>query len=32
VIARAVTTNAVFLLWSYPVWSRIFRAPKPVAA
>lgn len=28
VIVRAVTTNAVFLLWSYPVWSRIFRAPE----
>jgi len=25
VIARAITTNVVFLLWSYPVWSRIFR-------
>jgi putative flippase GtrA len=28
VLARAVTTNAVFLLWSYPVWRRIF-APPP---
>jgi putative flippase GtrA len=27
-LARAVTTNAVFLLWSYPVWSRIFQ-PAP---
>lgn len=24
-LARAITTNAVFLLWSYPVWSRIFQ-------
>lgn len=24
-LARAITTNAVFLLWSYPVWSHIFR-------
>jgi putative flippase GtrA len=32
VIARAITTNLVFLCWSYPVWSRIFRAPRPAAA
>jgi len=25
VLVRAVTTNAVFLLWSYPVWRRVFR-------
>ncbi len=24
VLARAITTNIVFLLWSYPVWKRIF--------
>ncbi len=24
VIARAITTNLVFVLWSYPVWRRIF--------
>lgn len=30
VVARAVTTNLVFVLWSYPVWSRIFQ-PAPVA-
>ncbi len=24
VLARAVTTNLVFVLWSYPVWARIF--------
>jgi putative flippase GtrA len=24
VLVRAITTNAVFVLWSYPVWSRIF--------
>jgi putative flippase GtrA len=31
VIARAITTNLVFLLWSYPVWKRIF-APVPQPA
>jgi putative flippase GtrA len=25
VIARVVTTNLVFLLWSYPVWKRVFK-------
>lgn len=30
VVARIVTTNLVFLLWSYPVWKRVFGAPhKP---
>ena len=29
VLARAITTNLVFVLWSYPVWARIFREPKP---
>ena len=24
-IARMVTTNLVFLLWSYPVWKRVFK-------
>jgi putative flippase GtrA len=28
VLARAITTNAVFLGWSYPVWKRVF-APVP---
>ncbi len=27
VMARAVTTNVVFLAWSYPVFKRVFRAP-----
>ena len=27
VLARAITTNLVFLLWSYPVWKRVFAAP-----
>jgi putative flippase GtrA len=31
VLIRALTTNAVFLLWSYPVWKRIFQ-PTPAAA
>lgn len=25
VIARVITTNLVFLLWSYPVWKRVFK-------
>lgn len=25
VLARAITTNIVFLLWSYPAWKRVFR-------
>jgi putative flippase GtrA len=25
VIARIITTNLVFLLWSYPVWKRVFK-------
>ena len=30
VLVRAITTNAVFVLWSYPVWKRIFQpAPRP---
>jgi putative flippase GtrA len=29
VAVRAVTTNLVFVLWSYPVWSRIFRPALP---
>jgi putative flippase GtrA len=31
VLARALTTNLVFLLWSYPVWKRVFAAPAPSA-
>ncbi len=31
VIARAITTNLVFLLWSYPVWKRVFAVPAPRA-
>ena len=30
-LARALTTNAVFLLWSYPVWRRIFQPAAPAA-
>ena len=29
VLARAITTHLVFLLWSYPVWKRVFAAPAP---
>lgn len=32
VLLRAVTTNLVFVLWSYPVWKRIFAAPPAGAA
>lgn len=32
VVARAITTNLVFVLWSYPVWKRVFSAPRPAAA
>lgn len=27
-VARAITTNVVFLAWSYPVWRRVFRPTK----
>lgn len=32
VLARAVTTNLVFVAWSYPVWRRIFGAAGPARA
>jgi putative flippase GtrA len=32
VLVRAVTTNAVFVLWSYPVWRRIFQPAAAQAA
>jgi ABC-type uncharacterized transport system permease subunit len=28
VIARIITTNLVFLLWSYPVWKRVFKPER----
>lgn len=31
VVARAITTNVVFVLWSYPVWSRIFKPAMATA-
>ena len=32
VLARALTTNLVYLLWSYPVWKRVFRpSPQPMS-
>lgn len=31
-IARLVTQNAVFLLWSYPVWRRVFSPSVPSRA
>jgi len=30
-LARAMTTNLVFLLWSYPVWRCVFRADTRAA-
>ncbi len=32
VLARAITTNVVFLGWSYPVWRRVFAPAVPSAA
>lgn len=32
VLARAVTTNVVFLLWSYPAWKRIFAPAEDAGA
>ena len=32
VVARAVTTNLVFVLWSYPVWARIFGSRRAAPA
>lgn len=31
IAARPVSTNVVFLLWSYPVWRKIFAVKQPVA-
>ena len=27
-LVRLATSNVVFLLWSYPLWRRVFRAPR----
>jgi putative flippase GtrA len=32
VVARAITTNLVFVGWSYPVWKRVFAPPTPATA
>ncbi len=32
VVLRLVISSAVFLLWSYPLWRRVFRAPAPAAS
>ena len=29
VIARIITTNLVFVLWSYPMWKRVFQPTAP---
>ena len=29
---RLVTSHAVFLAWSYPLWRLVFRVPQPAAA
>ncbi|MEO8801366.1 MAG: GtrA family protein [Polyangiaceae bacterium] len=31
-LVRLATSNVVFLLWSYPLWRRVFRAPGVAAA
>jgi putative flippase GtrA len=28
-LVRLATTNVVFLLWSYPLWRRVFRVRSP---
>jgi putative flippase GtrA len=28
-LVRLGTTNLVFLAWSYPLWTRVFRRPSP---
>jgi putative flippase GtrA len=28
VVARALTTNLVFVAWSYPAWKRVFAPPS----
>lgn len=30
-LVRLATSNVVFLLWSYPLWRRVFRAPSVAA-
>jgi putative flippase GtrA len=32
VVARAITTNLVFVLWSYPVWRRVFQPARAAGA
>ena len=32
VLVRAATTNAVYVLYSYPLWRRVFRPAEPAAA
>ncbi len=27
-LVRLVTTNLIFLLWSYPLWHLVFRSPR----
>ena len=29
---RLATSHAVFLLWSYPLWRRVFAVPAPIEA
>jgi hypothetical protein len=31
VVVRLVTTNLVWLFYSFPLWHWVFRAPKPTA-
>jgi putative flippase GtrA len=30
-LVRLVTSHLVFLLWSYPLWRRVFRSSQPAA-
>ncbi len=31
-LVRLATSNVVFLVWSYPLWRRVFRAPSAATA
>ncbi len=31
-LVRLATSNVVFLLWSYPLWRRVFRTPTAASA
>jgi putative flippase GtrA len=31
-LVRLLTTNLIFLVWSYPLWHFVFRAPREAAS